>query len=161
MPLLFALIVFAGDIIPMKVSIGDPVLDIEVTSLDSGDRIHLRDMVENSFCFFFSPGCGYCKNAYPNVATLFGKYEVFMFFVGGEAEVRQFLKAQNGETSNVYLVDARDLKTYDIVTLPGAITYKEGKCRTAMHGPMAPRSLARLVAIYEGTHKTANASQEE
>ncbi|MDJ0838103.1 MAG: hypothetical protein QNK37_16425 [Acidobacteriota bacterium] len=151
MTLLFILI-FMGDPIPMKVNVGDPVLDLPVTSLSNGSETNLKELLSEGFCFFLAPSCGYCKKAMPNIKTYMTGMNIIYIFVGEKDEAAAFAKEHIGVQNNVFMVDTELLKPHSIVTFPAVITYKDEKCRVAMHGPMRPKDLDLLLKLYSGAY---------
>ena len=141
-----------GNPIPIKVNPGDPILDLPLTALENGAETNLRDISSDGFAFFLSPSCAYCQDAIANIKTIEDDYDTVFIYVGEPDAVRRFIRDQKGNIGNSFLVDMDLLVPHGIVTFPAVLTYKDGKCKVAMHGPMTIGNLNRLVSLYNGTY---------
>lgn len=139
---------FMTDIIPIKVNPGDPIPDISVKSFDGSLETQLSSIVSTGYCVFLSPTCEVCKEGIQNTETMFDDENIIYLFIGELEDVKSFLGPLYGKIGNAFLADVKDLQTYDIVTFPAVIAFKEDKCRVAMHGPLHSGNIERLKRIF-------------
>jgi len=139
---------YFGDITPININIGDMVPSISLMPMDQSYQANLGDMLSSGFFVFLSPTCERCKEGIENAEKMFDDENVIYLFTGGVEEIKAFLGTQYEYMNNVFVVDRKDLEAYNIVTFPAVLVFKNGKCQTAMHGPLNQVNIERLKQIY-------------
>ncbi len=144
------LLPFFADTKPMKVVIADPVIELEIQSLD-GTYYSLDQVAENSFCFFLSLDCSYCLEAISQARIHFSQRHCIFLFLSEKKAVEEFLKSNSGLShDDAYLIiDPDQLKPYAIETIPALLAYKDSKLRAAVHGSFKDRICALINQAYD------------
>lgn len=142
-------LMFFGEMVPIKVRVGDPVINLPITSLETGAETNLKDIIDEGFVFFLSPECDYCQKAMANLSPIEDEFSTIMIFVGEEKDIRLFLNKYKRDIGTAFLVNEKHLLPHGLVTFPAVLTYHDGKNRVAMHGPMTPTNLRRLVLFHK------------
>ena len=147
--IIFLLLTWGGPE-PMNVSPGDPIINVPITTLD-GTQLKLKDALHNSMCFIISTDCPHCLDALPIIMSQFSEtYHTTILFLDPVDKVRAFLKKRPlDEKIDFYTVNHKDLKPYNIKTIPALLGYKAGRLRLAFHGPLNPERGSWLVDMYE------------
>jgi len=136
-----------SDIKPIKVHIGDPIMNLDIESLDGQKTIRLEDVIETGFCIFLKTDCKHCNDGFDNIYFLSEDYPIIFIFPETTEKVKAFLERKGAPPGNAFLVEPQQLEPHDIVTFPSVIAYKDGSCRVAMHGPLNKKNTSRLLRI--------------
>ena len=133
---------------PMKVTVGDPILDLKLTNLESGEVMPLESLIIDGFCFFMSPSCPRCEEAFENISVLTNDFYHIFIFSGDQEKVNEFMKDKNISPDRIFMATNADLEKYDITTVPAVVAYKNNKVRVAMHGKLNYKNIYRLKHIF-------------
>ncbi len=134
--LLLTLLVTAVEVVPMNVSLRDPVLPIEVRD-SVGGTYALGDITEEGLIYFLAPDCGACQEAIAILAREeAGRVPRFFLFVNQIPE--GFSDTYPDLAATAFVVSAKDLEPYRITTFPAVLIYHAGRLLYAYHGPMPP-----------------------
>ena len=141
---------------PMKVSIGDDPLPLQLVSYSTGGEMALSDRVDNTFCFFLLPECSDCMNAMGLITSIQENYDVTLIFVGDKKKVGKYLKtAAYRDVNNVFLVkDDAPMLQHNIKIFPALVAYKGSKLKLATHGPLSMKQMNLIVGHYDKEKKS-------
>ena len=139
-----------SDTKPIKASLGDPIIDLDIQSL-GGDKFTLNQIVNNSFCFFLSVNCPYCVDAIKMIQVHFSDHHCVFLFLDEEKPVQDFIKSfPTISRENVYIIlNSEQLQQYSISTLPALLAYKESKLKAAAHGDFKDHICKLLLKSYD------------
>lgn len=129
---------------PLNVSVGDPVLDLKLTNLETGETLPLEALMIDGFCIFLSPTCPKCEEAFENLNVITEEFHYVLIFTGDKETIKNFVKDKGYPPENIYTVTQKQLDRYDINTVPAVVAYKDNKVRVAMHGPLNLKNVSRL-----------------
>ena len=140
-----------NEVVPIKVSLGDPVLPIHVNDLN-GHNFLLDQVFEEGLCFFLAPDCPECRESIENISKILSQ-DLPCFFVFVDYIPADYLKMFSRENPTFFVVKGPDLETYKIATFPALLIYHSGKLVYAFHGPMPEARVEVFRAIFLNYNK--------
>ena len=135
---------------PLQVRLADPVISLDIQSLD-GESLTLEQVANNTFCFFLSVHCSYCRKAMNQIQIYFIDKHCVFLFLDDQEKVSDFLNDfPRISQTDVYIITKPDqLKAPAIEKLPALLAYKSGKLKAAVHGDFNDNVCKLIIASYK------------
>jgi hypothetical protein len=125
---------------------GDPIIDLEVGTLDA-ETVPLNRVVSSSFCFFVRRSCTACLEAIAVIEAELEDHHVVLIFIE-ETGTETWLRDQQFD-ADLYLVDEKELERFNMVRLPALLAYREDRLTFAFHGPITKESCRKMKYYFD------------
>lgn len=135
---------------PIHVSLGDPVLSLNLTNWD-GETTKADHVLNTGFIIFLSTGCGACWEDLPRIEEKIGlHYEALFLFLNEEknniSEIKRMLPDRLGQ---VYFVDQEPMLELNIKKTPSLLGYEDGFLKIAYHGSLSEKYLSIIISQFK------------
>lgn len=131
-----------------------PTVDLPLTHLESGNKTNLQKIGQDGITMVLSSTCGTCEKAVVLSNMLHKEYPTNLLFAGSPSSIKEFLKNFGvKDTDRVYLVNPKDLATYNIRTVPAILGYDANQLTMAFHGPVDATDMDLVINLHENRSK--------
>lgn len=119
---------------PMQVSLGDPILAVELKNM-MNESLAMDQLLSDGLCFFLINSCGECETAVKNIVEVLAPlYPCFLIYLD---EIPETIKSDRKINSEyVFSINSKSLRPYEIESFPALLVYREEKLIYAYHGPV-------------------------
>lgn len=139
--LIIIMMIFPND--PINVSLGDPIVDLEIVSLDDREA-KAENFLDTGFLIFLSLNCSECLKAIEVYEKLIHENfdSLILLDESSREEVHTYFPKY---LEKIYFTNSEDLERLNIKTFPALLGYKNSKLKTAFHGPLTEKNLLMIL----------------